>query len=75
MAEGKITKEMLIGDVMREYPDTAGVFRKYFGKGCYGCPGSNSEDIEFGSTMHNADLNAVLDDLNGIAAATKGGKE
>lgn len=63
-----ITKEMLIGEVMEEYPGTEAVFKKYFGKGCSECPGSRVEDIDFGSTMHNADLETVLKELNEVAA-------
>ncbi|HXI10074.1 MAG TPA: DUF1858 domain-containing protein [Thermodesulfobacteriota bacterium] len=67
MAERRITKDRLIGDVLKEYPDTIRVFRKYFGKSCFDCPGQNHEDIEFGSVMHNADMDVVLDELNEIA--------
>ncbi|OGP13904.1 MAG: hypothetical protein A2052_00290 [Deltaproteobacteria bacterium GWA2_54_12] len=63
-----ITKEMLIGEVIEEYPGTEAVFKKYFGKGCSECPGSRVEDIDFGSTMHNADIETVLKELNEIAA-------
>jgi len=59
---------MLIGEVMEEYPGTEAVFKKYFGKGCSECPGSRVEDIDFGSTMHNADLETVLKELNEVAA-------
>lgn len=59
---------MLIGEVIEEYPGTEAVFKKYFGKGCSECPGSKVEDIDFGSTMHNADLETVLKELNEIAA-------
>ena len=59
---------MLIGEVMEEYPGTEAVFKKYFGKGCSECPGSRVEDIDFGSTMHNADIETVLKELNEIAA-------
>jgi len=65
---GLITKEMLIGEVIEEYPGTEAVFKKYFGKGCSECPGSRVEDIDFGSTMHNADIETVLKELNEIAA-------
>lgn len=58
---------MLIGTVMENFPGTAAVFKKYFGKGCWDCPGANNEDIEFGATMHNADLETVLRELNDIA--------
>ena len=59
---------MLIGEVIEEYPGTEAVFKKYFGKGCSECPGSRVEDIDFGSTMHNADLETVLKELNEVAA-------
>ena len=59
---------MLIGEVMDEYPGTEAVFKKYFGKGCSECPGSRVEDIDFGSTMHNADIETVLKELNEVAA-------
>lgn len=69
----KITKDMLIGDVMRMYPDSVKVFKKYFGKGCFTCPGANNEDVDFGANMHNADLDTVLKELNEIAKKTKTG--
>lgn len=58
---------MIIGEVIEEYPGTETVFKKYFGKGCSECPGSRVEDIDFGSTMHNANLETVLKELNEIA--------
>lgn len=66
--DGLITKEMIIGEVIEEFPGTEAVFKKYFGKGCSDCPGSRVEDIDFGSNMHNADLSTVLRELNEIAA-------
>ena len=65
---------MVIGEVIEEYPGTAAVFKKYFGKGCSDCPGSKVEDIDFGSTMHNADIDTVLKELNEIASKLKKGK-
>ena len=64
MADGPITKEMIIGSVIGKYPSTEPVFKKYFGKGCFTCPGSNNEDIEFGSMMHNVDTGTVIRALN-----------
>ena len=72
---GLITKEMVIGEVIEEYPGTDAVFKKYFGKGCSDCPGSKVEDIDFGSTMHNADIDTVLKELNEIASKLKKGKK
>ncbi len=60
----KITKDMRIGEVMKRHPETRRVFIRYFGAGCFACPGAENEDIYFGSTIHNVDMTAVLDDLN-----------
>lgn len=59
-----ITDDMIIGEVLRKHPESEIVFRKYFGKGCFTCPGSDNEDIAFGAMMHNADLAAMLEELN-----------
>lgn len=71
MGEPRITKEMLIGEVLREYPESLKVFKRYFGGGCFDCPGQDHEDIEFGSVMHNADMAAVLKELNEVAEKRK----
>jgi hybrid cluster-associated redox disulfide protein len=64
MAEEKITKEMIIADVLEKYPITERVFKKYLGKSCSTCAGSKYEDIFFGATMHNADADMVVRELN-----------
>lgn len=71
MSRGEITKDMIIGTVIEEHPGTEKVFRKHFGKGCFDCPGSKNEDIEFGSMMHNVELDAVLKELNEAASKEK----
>ncbi len=67
----KITKDMRIAEVMKRHPETRRVFIKYFGGGCFACPGSEKEDIYFGSTIHNVDMAAVLEELNLVVAATR----
>ncbi len=64
MAESKINKDMIIGEVIEKHPSTLKVFKKYFGDGCFTCPGSNNEDISFGSMMHNVDADEVVEELN-----------
>ncbi len=71
MGEGKITKEMSIGEVMEKYPATEKVFMKYFGSGCFTCPGAKTEDIAFGSTMHGVDVEEILRDLNEAAGEAR----
>ena len=63
----QITKEMSIGDVLEKFPSTEKVFIKIFGNGCFTCPGAKTEDIAFGSTMHNVDPEDVIRELNEAA--------
>ena len=70
MSEAAITKEMTIGEVMEKYPTTEEVFKKYFGTGCFTCPGSKMENIAFGATMHNVDADVVVKELNEALTAT-----
>ncbi|MFQ5480719.1 MAG: DUF1858 domain-containing protein [Thermodesulfobacteriota bacterium] len=67
----KITKDMLIGEVMRRHPETRKVFIKHFGAGCFTCPGAENENIYFGSTIHNVEMAAVLQELNEVVVLEK----
>ena len=69
MAERAITKEMPIGDVVRQYPKTIEVFMKH-GLHCIGCAVAAFESIEEGATVHGIDIEALMNDLN-TAAATE----
>jgi hybrid cluster-associated redox disulfide protein len=59
-----ITKDSLIGDVIKENPGASKVIEKYFGNGCFTCPGIRVESISFGAMMHNVDANKVVKELN-----------
>lgn len=59
-----ITKDSIIGTVIKEIPDSKKVIEKYFGNGCFTCPGINMESISFGSMMHNIDPQKVVDEIN-----------
>ena len=59
-----VTKDSIIGDVIREQPGAKDVIQKYFGGGCFTCPGINMESIAFGSMMHNLDPDVVVSELN-----------
>jgi hybrid cluster-associated redox disulfide protein len=59
----KITKDMLIGDVLDK--DTGAA--KYFfeiGMHCLGCPASRGETIEQACTVHATDCDELLKKLN-----------
>jgi len=58
-----IDGETIIGDVVERLPGGADVIEKYFGNGCFTCPGIRMESINFGATMHGVDAEAVVADL------------
>ena len=64
--KGKVTKDSLIGDVIKISPGAKEVIQKYFGNGCFTCPGINVESISFGSMMHNLDPNKIVDEINAL---------
>ena len=59
----KITKDMLIGDVLKHDEGAA----KYFfaiGMHCLGCPASRGESIEEACSIHGTDCDALVEELN-----------
>jgi hybrid cluster-associated redox disulfide protein len=64
-AEKKVvTKDSLIGDVIRDVPGAKDIIQKYFGGGCFTCPGINVESLSFGAMMHNLDPDKVVKEIN-----------
>ncbi len=63
----KITKDMLIGEVLDQYPDLAEYFFE-IGMHCLGCPHSRGESIAQACEVHGTDLDALLTKLNAAIA-------
>ena len=61
-----ITKEMTIGEVVRQFPQTVEVFNRY-GMGCLGCPATQFENVEQGAIVHGIDVEQLVKDLNEAA--------
>lgn len=59
----KITKDMLIGDLVRNYPESIVVLMDH-GMGCVGCPSAQAESIENASEVHGMDIEDLLQALN-----------
>ena len=58
-----IRKEMKIEDVLRKFPQTIPVFRR-FGIDCAQCQLSEYEDLEHGARVNGIDLEALLRELS-----------
>ena len=59
----KITKDMLIGDVLVYDRGTAEFFFE-IGMHCLGCPASRGESIEAACEVHGTDCDALLAKIN-----------
>jgi hybrid cluster-associated redox disulfide protein len=59
-----ITKEMPIGEVVQNYPQTIEVFLKH-GLMCFGCAIARFENVEQGAMAHGINVDTLINDLNG----------
>ena len=59
----KITKDMLIGDVLDIDRGCAEYFFE-IGMHCWGCPASRGESIEQACMVHGTDCDALVEKLN-----------
>ena len=60
----KITKDSVIGEVL-DADQSKAKFSIEIGMHCLGCPHSRGETIEQACRVHGADLDALLEKLNG----------
>ncbi|MFQ5456673.1 MAG: DUF1858 domain-containing protein [Nitrospirota bacterium] len=60
------TKDVLVGDLLRVYPETKPVFERHYGESCFQCPGQAYETIGETANMHNMDVTMILDEINNI---------
>lgn len=58
-----ITRDMLIGDLLRVKPEAAPILMG-FGMGCLGCPSSQMESLEQAAAVHGINVEQLLEKLN-----------
>jgi len=72
-AKGKLSKgetigaDHILGEILGAYPETERVFRKYYGDGCFSCPGQATESVKQSAMMHNVSEKQLLSELNRAA--------
>ncbi len=59
----KITKDMIIGDILDMDADAAKFFFE-IGMHCLGCPASRGESVEQACMVHGTDVDALIEKLN-----------
>jgi hybrid cluster-associated redox disulfide protein len=66
----KVTKDMIISDVLRMDRGTAPIFMNS-GMHCLGCPSSSGESIEDACAIHGIDADKLIEDLNKVIKKSK----
>jgi hybrid cluster-associated redox disulfide protein len=61
-----ITKEMIIGDIIRQYPATVDVFARY-NLECFECQIADLETLEHGAKFHKISIEQLLQELHAAA--------
>ncbi len=59
----RINGDMTFFELMRTYPASVEVLRKY-NLGCVGCMGAQNESLEQGAKAHGIDPDQLVNDLN-----------
>jgi hypothetical protein len=71
--KGKLSKgetigaDHILGEILGAYPETEKVFRKYYGDGCFSCPGQATESVKQSAMLHNVNEKQLLSELNTAA--------
>ena len=55
----EITKDILIGDLVENYPKLASVLVEKYGFHCIGCMAAGMETLEEGATVHGMELKEI----------------
>lgn len=61
-----ITKEMKIGDIIRQHPATIKVFSRHRLE-CLECQIADLETLEHGADIHNISIDTLLEELNRVS--------
>ena len=68
LAKGEtIGADHILGEILAAYPETEKIFRKYYGDGCFSCPGQATESVKQSAMMHNVSEKQLLSELNRAA--------
>lgn len=59
----ELTGRENIGELLAQHPECEEVFRLFFGDGCFSCPGQATESLAQAASMHNIDVELLLDAL------------
>jgi hypothetical protein len=67
--EGAVTADMMVGDVLRDYPALREKVKELFGEQCLSCKSNQKESITYTAWHKGLDPAKVVRELNGALKA------
>ncbi len=61
-----ITKDMTIGEILRNKPDVAPILLEA-GMHCLGCPWAQAESLEEAAMVHGMDVDSLMERISALA--------
>ena len=61
-----ITKDMTIGEILRNKPDVAPILLEA-GMHCLGCPSAQAESLEEAAMVHGMDVDSLMERISALA--------
>jgi hypothetical protein len=68
-AHSEIHGDLIIGEVIANYPALETVVRTFFGDGCFSCPGQATETLREAAAVHNIDPDLLISEMRKKLAA------
>jgi hypothetical protein len=65
-AKNSLFEYKLIGDIVKEYPETSEVMKKYFGRDCLKRPGFKIKTLEIACILFGVDQNRLIQEFEKI---------
>ncbi len=65
MANVRITKDMLISEVLEKCPQAHDVFHRH-GMKCPVCMGADLETLELAAALHGENIDGMLEEINAV---------
>jgi hypothetical protein len=62
--ENFLFENKLIGDIVKEYPDTTNVMKKYFGEDCLKRTGFKIKTLEIACILFGVDPNRLIEEID-----------
>ena len=60
----KVTKDMIIGDILRKFGMGVAPVLMRAGMHCVGCPAAQGETLEEAAAVHNQDADQLAEEIN-----------